>query len=123
MNRLDHVVTNNLKKNKDRSNEAINNEPTFDTSNFNLSSSNSNPLPVVTVYLRRINKHRETTVSCITCLWDSGATNTMINRQTLRIMNSICGIIKYSIVQPMACTVRPMMLKYLFSCHNFLAAR
>ena len=35
----------------DTLNEAINNDPTFDTSNFNLYSSNINPLPVVTVSL------------------------------------------------------------------------
>ena len=35
----------------DTSNESINNDQTFDTSNFNLYSSNINPLPVVTVSL------------------------------------------------------------------------
>ena len=51
MNKLDHVVTNNLKKNKDQLNEATINEPTFDTNIFNLSSGTSDPLPVVTAYL------------------------------------------------------------------------
>ena len=51
MNRLDHIVTDNLKNNEDQSNEAINSEPKFDASNFNLSSATSNPLPVVTVSL------------------------------------------------------------------------
>ena len=51
MNKLDHVVTNNLKKNKYQLNESINNDPTFDSNIFNLSSGNSKPLPVVTVYL------------------------------------------------------------------------
>ena len=81
MNILDHVVTNNLNTNKDKSNEAINNELKFDTNNFNLSSGTSNPLPVVTISLQRGNKHRETTTSGRTCLWDSGATNIIINRQ------------------------------------------
>ena len=49
---LYHVVTENLKKDKDQSNEAIKNEPTFDNSGFKLSSVTSNPLPVVTVSLR-----------------------------------------------------------------------
>ena len=40
-NRLDHVVTDNLKNNKDQSNKAINSQPTFDTSNFILSSGTS----------------------------------------------------------------------------------
>ena len=48
MKRLDHVLTSNLKTNKDQSNEAINSDPTLDTSNFNLSSGNSDPFPVVT---------------------------------------------------------------------------
>ena len=49
---LDHVVTDNLNNYKDQSNEASNNEPTFDTSNFNLYSGTSNPLPVVNISLR-----------------------------------------------------------------------
>ena len=49
MNKLDHVVTKNLNTNKDQSNEAINSDPTFDTSNFNLSIGTSDPLPLVTV--------------------------------------------------------------------------
>ena len=65
MNILYHVVTNNLNTNKDKGNEAINNDPTFDTSNFNLYSGTINPLPVVTVSLRIGNKHRATTVSGI----------------------------------------------------------
>ena len=78
MNRLDHVVTYNLKNYKYQSNEAIHSEPKFDTSSFNLSSGTSYPLPVVTVSLRVVKKHRATTVAGITCLWDSGATNSMI---------------------------------------------
>ena len=68
MNRLDHVVTDNLNDNKDQSYEAINSELTFDTSNFNVSSGTSNPLPVVTVSLRVGNKDREITVAGLTCL-------------------------------------------------------
>ena len=49
-NKPDLVVTNNLQTIKYQLNEAINNEPTFDTNSFNLSSGTSNPLPVVTVY-------------------------------------------------------------------------
>ena len=73
-----HLVTENLNNYKDQSNEAINSEPTFDNSSFNLSSGTSYPLPVVTVSLRLGKKHRATTVAGITCLWDSGATNSMI---------------------------------------------
>ena len=66
MNRLDHVVTENLKNYKEQSNEAINSEPTFDTSNFHFYSGTSNPLPVVTVSIQGGNKHRATTVADIT---------------------------------------------------------
>ena len=51
MNRLDHLVTENLNNYKYQSNESINSEPKFDTSIFNLSSGTSDPLPVVTVSL------------------------------------------------------------------------
>ena len=65
----------------DTYNEFINNDQTFDTSNFNLYSDTCNPLPVVTVSLQRGNKHTATTVFGISCLWYIGATNIMINRQ------------------------------------------
>ena len=38
VNRFDQVVTNNVNTNKDKHNDAIDNEPTFDTDRFNLSS-------------------------------------------------------------------------------------
>ena len=66
MNKLYHVVINNLKTAKDQLNEAINNYSTFDTNSFNLSSSTSNPLSVVTVSLQEGKKHGETTVSGLT---------------------------------------------------------
>ena len=81
MNRLDHVLTNNLKNNYDQSNEAINIERTFDTTNFNLSSGTSYLLPVVTVYLRGGIKRKTKTVDGLTCLWNIGTTNIMLNRQ------------------------------------------
>ena len=78
INKLDHAVTENLKNYKDQSNEAINSETTFDNSSFNLSSGTSDPLPVVTVSLWWGKKHRATIVASIKCLWDSGATDSMI---------------------------------------------
>ena len=51
MNILDHVVTDNIKTNKDKFIEAIYNDPTFDTSIFNSYSGTRDPLPVVTVCL------------------------------------------------------------------------
>ena len=78
INRFYYVVTDNKNKSKDQHNDAIYNEPTFDTDNFNLSSWNKDPLPVVTISLRGGNKYRATTVAILTCLRDSGATNTMI---------------------------------------------
>ena len=56
MNRLDHVVTKNLNNYKYQSNESINSEPAFGTSNFNLSRATSDPLPVVTIPLWGGNK-------------------------------------------------------------------
>ena len=43
MNRLDHVVTDNLNNYKDQINEATNSEPKFYTRSFNLSSGTSDP--------------------------------------------------------------------------------
>ena len=80
MDRLDHVVTDNLKNDKDWSNEEMNSDPTFDTRSFNLSRGTSNPLPVITVSLQVGNKHRATTVAGLTCWWGSGDTNRMIKR-------------------------------------------
>ena len=42
INRSDHAVTDNIKKNKDQCNDAIENEPKFD-SNLNLSSGTKTP--------------------------------------------------------------------------------
>ena len=78
---MDHIVTDNLKTNKYQSNESINNGLTFDTSNFNLSSGNSNPLLVLTVSPQGGKKHRETTVAGLTLLWDSRATDIIIKRR------------------------------------------
>ena len=51
INKLDHVVTNNIKDYNDQYNDAID-KPTLDNSSFNLFSGTRYPLPVVTVYLR-----------------------------------------------------------------------
>ena len=79
---LDHIATDNIKKDKYQHDDAIENEHEFDGS-FNLSRGNKYPLPVVTVILRGGKKHRPTTVADLTFLWDSGSTNIMIKiRQT-----------------------------------------
>ena len=93
MNKLDHVVTNNPKTTKYQLNEAIKNEPTFDTNSLNLFSGTSNPLPLVTVSLLGGRKHIATTVAGLTCLWDKSATNIMIKRKQLNTMNTRCGLI------------------------------
>ena len=67
-NKLDHIVTNNLKTNEFQLNEAINNMPTFYTNSFNLSSGNIDLLPVVNVSLQGGKKHRAKTAACLTCL-------------------------------------------------------
>ena len=78
---MDHVVTNNINTNKDQLNDAIYNEPTFDTSRFNSSSGTRDPLLLVTVTLRGGKKLRATIFSGITCLWGSKANNSMINQK------------------------------------------
>ena len=50
-NKVDHVVTNNLKTTKDQLNKSINNQLTFDTNRFNLCCGTIDPLQVVTVSL------------------------------------------------------------------------
>ena len=91
INKLYHLVTYNLNNYNDQSNEAIDNEPTFGNSSFNLSSGASDPLPVVTVSLRGGKKHGATVVSGLTCLWYSEATDSMIKYDILSIINSRCG--------------------------------
>ena len=59
INKLDQVVTNNIRDYNDQYNDAIDNEPTLDNSSFNLSSGTRDPLPVVTVSLRGGKKHRK----------------------------------------------------------------
>ena len=58
-------MTDNIKKNKDQHNDAIENEPKFD-SNLNLSSGTKYPLPVVTVSLRGGKKHISMIVAGLT---------------------------------------------------------
>ena len=74
---MDHIVTDNINKNKNKRNYAIENDPKFDNT-FNLSSRNKDPLPVVTVSLRGGKKQIATTVASLTCLWDSGDIDAMI---------------------------------------------
>ena len=78
---MDHVMTNNLMTNKYQLNATINNEPTFDTNSFNLSSSTNDPLTVVTVFLREGKKHGATTADGLTSLWDSRATDSTLKRK------------------------------------------
>ena len=71
----------NIKDYNYQYNDAIDNEPTLDNSSFNLSRGTRYPLTVVTVSLQGGKKHRATVVAGITCLWDSGATKSMIKRR------------------------------------------
>ena len=80
-----HVVTNHIKKNNDQNNNAIGIDTAFDNM-FNLFSRTKYPLPVVTVSLQGAKKHRATTVAGLSCLWDSGATESRIT--------IICGLTK-----------------------------
>ena len=73
-------MTNNINDYNDQNNEAIDNEPTLDNNSFSLSSGTSDPLPVVTISLQVGKKHIETIAAGLTCLWYSGATNSIIKR-------------------------------------------
>ena len=75
---MHHIANKNIKTNKHQSNDAIDNNPAFDTTRFNLSSGTKDPLPVVIVSLRVGKKQIATTVDGLTCLWDSGDTKIMI---------------------------------------------
>ena len=77
-------MSNNIKDYNNQNNEAIDNEPTLHNSGFSLSRGNSDPLPVVTVSPQGGNKHRATIVAGLTCLWYSGATDSMIKRQHMK---------------------------------------
>ena len=99
MNTLDHVVTNNIKI-KDQCNDSIAYDPNFGNK-FGLSSnSNMDTLPLVTVTLRGGNKNRVDRISGLTCLWYSGATDSIIKKKHTRpyerIMNS--NKVEYSMV-------------------------
>ena len=77
---MDHVVTNNIETNKDQPNDPIDYEAMFGNS-FNLSSGNKYPLPVDSVSLQGVKKHRAMNVADVTCLWDNRATNITIKRK------------------------------------------
>ena len=51
INKLDHLVTNNLKNDNYQNNGDFDNDPTLDNSSFSLPSGTSEPLSVVTVSL------------------------------------------------------------------------
>ena len=128
MNKLDHVVTNNLKTNKDQLNEAINNEPAFDTNNFFFFCSTSEPLPVVTVYFQGGKKHRSTNVSGITFLCDSGATDIMIKRKHTKHCerNIRSNTVEYSTAAGMYCTMHDARVPFCmpgFSSRNIVNHR
>ena len=111
---MDHIGTNNLNTNTDQINEANNNEPTFNNNSFNLSSRTSDPLPLVTVSLQGGNKHRATTISDITCLWDSGSTNSTMKRKhtkhyELKIQSNKVG---YSTADGVYCTTHDVTVPF-----------
>ena len=70
-------MANNITKNQNQNNDAIENYPKLDNI-FSLSSGTKDPLPVVTVSLKWGKKQIATMVVDLTCLWDSGYTRIMI---------------------------------------------
>ena len=79
MSKLYNVVTNNI-NNINQFDDAIEYEPKFDNK-FSLYSGTKYPPTIVTVSLQGGKKYRSTIISSLTCLWDSGATNSMIKRK------------------------------------------
>ena len=69
-------------------NEAIENELTFDSNIFDLSSSTRDPIPVLTVSLQLGKKHRASTVAGLTCLCYSGTTDSILKKNTLNTINA-----------------------------------
>ena len=115
-------MTDNIKDYNDQHNDAIYNEPTLDNSTFSLSTSTRDPLPVVTVSLGRGKKHRATVVAGLTCLWDSGATDSMIkirhNKHYERKMRS--NRVEYGTAADVYCTTH--YVKVTFACQSYLVA-
>ena len=73
-------MTDNIRKNKNQHNNAIEHELKFDNK-FSLSISTKDPLPVATVSLRGGKKQRETIIACLIFLWGSGDTDRTIKRK------------------------------------------
>ena len=123
MNKLDHVVTDNIKTSKDKHDEAIYNESTFGIIIFNSSRDTRDLLPVVTVTLLGGKKHRATNVASLKCLYDSGSTNIMINIKHTKYyehkMRSNKG--EYITAAGLYCTTHDV--KVPFSCRIFPEAR
>ena len=99
--------------NKYQRNEAIENEPKFDNI-FSSSSGTKDHLTVVTVSLRGGKKHRATTVAGLTCLWDSGATNSMIKkRQTKYYERKMwSNKVESNIVSELYCTMHEIKVPF-----------
>ena len=70
-------MTDSIKKNENQCNDAIENETKFDNT-FILYIRTKDPLLVVTVSLRVGKKKISMMVDGLTCLWNSGATESMI---------------------------------------------
>ena len=81
MNRLDNVVTKNIKTKKYQINEAIYNDVMFGVNSFDSYIGTRYPLPVVSATLQVGKKHRATTVAGITCFYYIRAIDIMINRK------------------------------------------
>ena len=63
MNRLDHIVKDNINKNKYQLNDTIYNGPNFDTNSFNSTSITRDTLTVLTDTLQGGKKHTAMTVA------------------------------------------------------------
>ena len=80
IDKLDHMGKDNIKKNKNQHNDAIEYEPSFDHK-YSLSIGTKEPLPVVIFSLIGGKKQRAVVIVVSICLWGIRAMNSMIKRQ------------------------------------------
>ena len=69
-------------------NDIINNKLKYDISNSIFNNPLEDPLPIVTIRTRGEKKSRHTLNSGLTCVWDSGSTEIMINLKHINYYKS-----------------------------------
>ena len=102
-----------MKINKNQRNDVIENEPKFDNT-FNLSRGTKDPLLVVNFILWEGNKQRSSTVTGLTCLWGSGATNSMIKIKHTKYYerNMVSNKLEYSTSAGLYCMMHDIKVPF-----------